>query len=378
MNKYLKIITPIALLIVAGFVAILIVPKWQQAKTAASVPVSDGSLQDFYNTAQQLAQAPAPAASTTASFLAVGDIMLSRNVAAKIDEAKDVDLPFQNMTDILKSTDFNFANLESPVAAPGTAPIVGGQSLTFGAAGSSLQGLKDFNFGVINLANNHAFDQGLAGLDYTRSLLDGLNILHEGTGDNLNQAWTPAMITANGIKICFVGAAYGTNTGGSEAARYVAETSDTAHLKTAILQAKTICDYTITTMHAGIEYTATPNQAQITFAHAAIDDGADMVIGAHPHWVQPIEKYNGKYIFYSLGNFIFDQEWSPATTQGLTLKITLSQTGNNLQGQKSQAQLESIQLIPVILENYSTPRPATPAEAKSVLNKIGITYGRLP
>ena len=79
-------------------------------------------------------------------------------------------------------------------------------------------------------------------------------------------------------------------------------------------------------MHAGTEYTRTPMPQQITFAHAAIDDGADIVIGAHPHWVQTIEKYKGKYIFYSLGNFIFDQAWSQETMEGLTLKITVSKT----------------------------------------------------
>lgn len=377
MAKYLKIIIPIALLIIAAFVAILVVPKWQQAKTAPGVPVADGSLQDFYNTAQQLAQTPTQATSTTTTFLAVGDIMLSRDVAATTIKSGDMDYPFANIADLLKSTDFNFANLESPVAAPGTTPIVGGNSLTFGAPSSSLAALKTYNFQIINSANNHAFDQGLPGLEYTRTVLDNLGIAHEGTGDNLEQAWTPAVVTSNGIKICFVGAAYGTNSGGGTAAQYVAEITETNLLKSSILNAKSLCDYTVVTMHAGIEYTATPNQGQMTFAHAAIDDGADIVIGAHPHRVQPIEKYNGKYIFYSLGNFIFDQSFSPDVMQGLTLKITIGkQAGTKLQGSSQAATLLSIQLIPVIIQN-SQPRPATSEEAKNILNKIGITSSTL-
>ena len=137
-------------------------------------------------------------------------------------------------------------------------------------------------------------------------------------------------------------------------------------------------------MHAGIEYTRAPNQAQMTFAHMAIDDGADMVIGAHPHWVQPIEKYKGKYIFYSLGNFVFDQDFSTDTMQGLALKIQISnnQTAavqntttpnaaglNDLQGPRQPAILDSIQLIPVIIQN-SQVRPATDEETKSILGKI--------
>ncbi len=282
------------------------------------------SLSDYYQEAQQIAQQPGPTTATV-TFLAAGDIMLSRNVAAEINTHSDPQLPFSGMAEVLKSTDFNFANLESPVA-PKT-PVVGGTSLTFGAASSSIPALEENNFKIVNLANNHAYDQGLAGIDYTRQILDQNNILHEGTGDTLNQAWQPAVVTANGIKICFVGAAYGTNTGGATAAQYVAEIAETDRLKTAITQAKSECDFVVATMHAGIEYTRTPNQAQVTFAHTAIDDGADMVIGAHPHWVQPIEKYDGKYIFYSLGNFIFDQDWSTDTSQGLTLKIQLSKTG---------------------------------------------------
>jgi poly-gamma-glutamate synthesis protein (capsule biosynthesis protein) len=377
MAKYLKFIIPIGLLITASFVAILVVPKWQRPQTVSSVPVADGSLQDFYNEAQQLTGASQTAATTTTTFLAVGDIMLSRDVAATTIKAADVDYPFANVADLLKSTDFNFANLESPVAAPGTVPIVGGNSLTFGAPSSSLVALKSYNFQIINSANNHAFDQGVAGLSYTRSILDNLGIAHEGTGQNLNQAWTPAVVTANGIKICFVGAAYGTNSGGSTAAQYVAEISETDMLKQAINTAKAECDFVVVTMHAGTEYTRTPNQGQIDFAHAAIDDGANMVIGAHPHWIQPIEKYNGKYIFYSLGNFIFDQAFSPDVMQGLTLKITISKpAGTKLQGSAQAASLLSVQLIPVIIQN-SQPRQATSEETKNVLNKIGITSNTL-
>jgi hypothetical protein len=143
-------------------------------------------------------------------------------------------------------------------------------------------------------------------------------------------------------------------------------------------------------MHAGTEYTRAPNAAQIAFAHAAIDDGADMVIGSHPHWVQTVEKYKNKYIFYSLGNFIFDQAWSQDTMEGLTLKITLSKIGatpvspsfskegaggsslsaDDLQGSRIPAELQSIELIPVIITN-SQPRPATADETKKILEKIG-------
>jgi poly-gamma-glutamate capsule biosynthesis protein CapA/YwtB (metallophosphatase superfamily) len=345
---------------------------------------SSDSLEGYYQAGQQINQSANQQA--TATFLAGGDIMLSRNVAAEIKKAGNVNYPFRNMADVLKSTDFNFANLESPLSASAKSAIIGGHSLIFGAPWDNLKGLSSNNFKIVNLANNHTFDQGITGLNYTRSQLDTLNIQYEGTGENLGQAWQPAVVEAHGIKICFVGASFSSlNDGGKATNNYVARIEDITRLKTSVATAKSLCDFVVATMHAGTEYTRTPNQAQIAFAHTAIEDGADMVIGAHPHWVQTIEKYNGKYIFYSLGNFIFDQEWSQDTKEGLALKIQISKaktqntltpraaTLDDLQGPRQPAILDSIQLIPIILENYSTPRPATAEETTKILNKIGQT-----
>lgn len=342
---------------------------------------SDGSLQSYLNLAQSL-NPRGSVATTSATFLAGGDIMLSRNVAAAIQKSNDVDLPFRNIADILKSTDFNFANLESPVAPFAKNQIIGGHSLLFGAPAGYIKGLADFNFKILNLANNHALDQGLLGIKATRSALDNLNIKYEGAGDNLDQAWQPAIVEANGIKIGFIGASYASvNDSGKTTNNYVARIGDLENLKSSIQNLKSKSDFIVVTMHAGTEYTKTPNAAQTAFAHAAIDDGADMIIGSHPHWVQTIEEYNDKYIFYSLGNFIFDQDWSQETKEGLTLKITLSKSGGtnpqapgaaslgDLQGSRIPAKLESVELIPIII-NSSQPRPATADEGKKVLKKI--------
>lgn len=339
--------------------------------TLYKMPTTNSSLAGYFQRGQEIAQENVPQ-QTTATFLAAGDIMLSRNVADAIKKSGDVDLPFKNMADILKSTDFNFANLESPIVAKG---IVGGHTMVFGAPEDYVADLKTYNFKILNLANNHAFDQGLKGLDNTRAVLDGMDIKHIGTGDNLDKAWQPAEIDANGLKICFVGASFSSiNDGGKTKNDYVARIEDISELKSIILNLKSACGFIVATMHAGTEYTRTPNQAQINFAHAAIDGGADMVIGAHPHWVQTVEKYQNKYIFYSLGNFIFDQEWSQETKEGLTLKITVSKAPTSaLQGSQTSAQIDSIQLLPVILENFSTPRPANEQETKNILKKIGQT-----
>jgi len=342
---------------------------------------SGGGLNYYYEKSKNLAGITDN--TSTVTFLAVGDMMLSRNVAGTIQKNNDPLLPFRTMESILKSTNFNFGNLESPFTEKN--PIIGGHSLVFGAPKEYVKGLVDYNFKILNLANNHGFDQGLKGLQFTNSWLDQNGIKHIGAGASLKEAWQPAIITANGLNICFIGASYSSiNDGGKATNNFIARIEDVKNLKSSILNLKSKCDFIVATMHAGTEYVRNPNKSQIGFAHTAIEAGADMVIGAHPHWIQTMEQYQGKYIFYSLGNFIFDQEWSQDTKEGLTLKIQISKnkTSNpaapgaaqldDLQGNRVPAQLDSIELIPVIIENYSTPRPATEEESRRILEKIKV------
>jgi poly-gamma-glutamate synthesis protein (capsule biosynthesis protein) len=342
----------------------------------------NGDLSYYYQKAQELAQQNNQKVS--ASFLVVGDIMLSRNVANVIKKASDPLLPFSKMADVFKEVGFSFGNLESPFS--GSDYFNPSGTMVFNAPKGNIKGLVEYKFKILSLANNHALDQGPRGLQYTEKYLSDNNIQHIGTGNNLAEAWQPAVVEQNGIKICFVGASYASvNDNGKTTNDNVARVEDTASLKLNIEKSKSLCDFVVVAMHAGTEYTRSPNANQTNFAHAAVDAGADMVIGGHPHWIQTTEKYNGKYIFYSLGNFIFDQDWSQDTKEGLALKIQISKskiqnqttpgaaTLDDLQGTRTPAKLDKIELIPVIIENHSTPRPATADEAKRILDKIGLS-----
>jgi len=403
-SKLIKIVIPIlfTLALALGFFQREEITDFLKPQAAITYfkNASTDSLSGYYQKSQDIIRGNNK--KKTVTFLAVGDIMLSRTVAGTMAKASDPLLPFSNMTDILKATDFNFGNLESPISGRNDFNPTG--SLVFNVPEKYTAGLKTYNFQILNLANNHALDQGKEGLFHTMDFLDTLGIKHVGTGKNLEEAWRPAIIESNGIKICFIGASYSSvNDSGQTKNNFVARIEDVSNLKSSILNLQSTCDFTVVTMHAGTEYTRKPNQSQIDFAHKAIDAGADMVIGAHPHWIQTIEKYcpnslsnspstihgegargevtntascsTPKYIFYSLGNFIFDQEWSQDTKEGLALKIKISDLGmkNSLQGPKVPATLDSIELIPVVIENYSTPRPATPEESKKILEKIGET-----
>ena len=323
-------------------------------------------------TPNQTKKEPEKITESKVTFLAVGDMMISRGVAKAIDRAGTPLAPFEKMRDVFLSTDFNFGNLECPIS--GRENVVG-KGLMFNMRTKDLEGLKKYNFKVLNFANNHAMDQGLNGLLNTQKVLSENGITYLGTGENLEDAWTPKIYEVNGVKIGFVGACYVSINDGSGAARnnYVARFQDMDRLKKAIEKLKADgADFIITTMHAGVEYTRKPHQPQIDFAKNSIDYGADMVIGAHPHWVQVFEQYKGKYIFYSLGNFIFDQTWSRDTQEGLALKITLDSKKSNIQG-NSKTNVQQIELMPVVLENASTPRLGSEAETQQIMKKIGAT-----
>lgn len=320
--------------------------------------------------------APLTYDSKEVTFLAVGDMMISRGVARAIDAAGDPSLPFRPLDEVFKSTDFNFGNLECPISGNDN---VKGKGLIFNMNTKHVPGLVAANFKVVNLANNHAMDQRLPGLQNTQKVLKENNIEYLGVGDNLDQAWTPKIYEVKGVKFGFIGVSYASvNDGGIARNNYVARLEDYDRLKSTIAKLKPQVDFILVTMHAGIEYQRRPHKPQVDFAHAAVDYGADIVIGAHPHWIQVNEVYQGKYIFYSLGNFIFDQEWSRDTKEGLALRITVQKKEIStsiplVTGFIRAARVKQIELIPVILEKYSTPRRATDEEQRQIFTKIGAT-----
>ena len=212
----------------------------------------------------------------------------------------------------------------------------------------TIEGLTFAGFDVISLANNHAFDYGRAALEDTflRLKTAGVDehsfistrrsarvIDYIGAGLNENEAFSPIIKEINGsigspqVKIAFL--AY-TNLG-PETWKATAENSGIAwiseknfeRIKGEIENAKSKADILIVSLHSGEEYLSEPTQFQIEFSKAAIDSGADLVVGHHSHVVQSMEKYGDGWIFYSLGNFVFDQSFSEETMRGQIIKILI-------------------------------------------------------
>ena len=294
-------------------------------------------------TVSRVAPRPVP---QEARILLVGDIMLSRGVAAQMRNAQDWDLPFRDVRDFLRSADLNFGNLESPFSTRGRATPHG--SMIFNAPPPGVQGLEDYGFRVVSLANNHAFDQGADGLAYTLQHLHEHHVQTVGAGHSLAEAWRPALFEVKDMKVGFLAASYASiNDNGSATNPYVARIADLGRLTVAVSNLASQRIFVIVSMHAGTEYTSQPNARQIAFAHAAIDAGASVVVGHHPHWTQPFERYKGGLIFYSLGNFVFDQGQAKDTREGLAVKLHL------LQGRLLSADLQ-----PIEIERYCCPHLA--------------------
>src|SRR3989344_6916350 len=172
LKKFAKIFIPL-LFLTAIILGLLQREETTTYDSKSNQSIGGKSLVDYFNTAQELAQDKEPQI-TKATFLAVGDIMLSRNVAGTIKKANDPLLPFSKFQDVFNSVDFSFANLESPISGKDHFNPTG--SLIFNAPLAYTQGLSKYNFKALTLANNHDLDQGEEGLFYTLSYLESLGI----------------------------------------------------------------------------------------------------------------------------------------------------------------------------------------------------------
>lgn len=253
------------------------------------------------------------------TLLFSGDIMLSRSVGDKIKKTGDWRWPFLKISDITSGADLFFGNLEGPISDGG----VDMKSVySFKADSRVADGLKYAGFDVLSVANNHMGDWGTEAFDDTLEILDENNIDFIGGGKNNKEAYDFKIKEVNGIRFAFLGytALSARHIWADDDASGVA-LLDVDKLKEGIKKAREKSDAVIVSIHFGEEYQIASNKYQQSIARKAIDAGASLVIGHHPHVVQEIEKYKDGYIAYSLGNFVFDQLFSKETMEGMLLKV---------------------------------------------------------
>lgn len=304
--------------------------------------------------------APEAEIATTTMFFG-GDVMLSRNVGQKMERYDNWSWPFENISGLMSSADLAVINLESPFTIGGSHLVKTG-SFSFNADPQAAAGLNSAGIDLVSLANNHIMNQGVKGIKDTQEILSQNNIGFVGAGLNEQSARRPIIKEINQNKFGFLAYAYPDDYSVAATTTPGIANLDIGKMQFEVGQLKKRADVVIVLMHAGTEYEKLPNSAQSRFARAAIDAGADLVVGHHPHWVQGVEIYRGKPILYSLGNLVFDQMWSQETREGALAKIIWN-----------GADINSIEIIPVIVEDYGRPRLADSAgESARIIGRMGL------
>jgi poly-gamma-glutamate capsule biosynthesis protein CapA/YwtB (metallophosphatase superfamily) len=238
------------------------------------------------------------------TLLVTGDVIPARGVNYFATVKRDFLWPFRPTADYTKNADVTYINLEAPLFAG--CPVSPAESFTFCGDARFVNGLNFMGAKVANLANNHLSNYGAEGITATDQLLQSHGILTSGLGP-------VAVIDIRGIKFGFIGF------------NGVGRAIDQTALKAGIARARQQADIVVVQFHWGKEYERQPMPDRgvptpddpVGIGHEAIDWGADIVIGNHPHWYQGIEVYKGKLITYAHGNFVFDQMWSEETREGV-------------------------------------------------------------
>lgn len=288
-----------------------------------------------------------------------GDILLDRGVGEKILQEGN-EYPYEYVKDILNKSDIVYGNLECPLLIEGT-PTIKRRELIFKGNIANSIALRKAGYNILNLANNHAMDYGADGLMNTINVLMESSIKPLGGGMDNNSSHNPVFITKNGIKVGFLGY----STFPPEGYVYLEDKPDIARFSNSltsvdIKKTRSQCDFLIVTFHWGKEFSYFPSDLQREMAHLAIDSGCDMVVGHHPHVLQGIEKYKGKSIFYSLGNFVFDKQIPPGTDESIILNIRVDKKG-----------VVDSEIIPVRIRNCQ-PMPLHGEDAEYILDRIRI------
>ena len=294
------------------------------------------------------------AAREIVTFCAAGDVMLDRGIRAKIEQ-NGVNYPFEETAEFIKTCDLAFCNLECAISPRGNRLW---KKYVFRGDTSFVEGLRRSGFNTFCLANNHTLDYGRDAFLDTKEALERNGLYVVGAGRNQTEALSAKVVRIKGMTFAFLasldmpldGIAYSENLPGP------AQT-DLRRITEEIHRVRKRVDFVIVSFHWGAELYPFPSERQRECAHRVIDEGADLVIGHHTHAIQSIENYRGKFIFYSLGNFVFDSR-SPEVKESLIFTTEFTDRG-----------VEYPSVIPVVLKGCR-PILAEGQDSVRVLNRI--------
>ncbi|MDO8570338.1 MAG: CapA family protein [Candidatus Daviesbacteria bacterium] len=277
------------------------------------------TLEQIFSANHQLPKTADPKKIRT--LIATGDVIPARSVNYQAVTRNNFNWVWEKTGNIIKNADITLINLESPLIT--NCPLTQ-EGMIFCGDKRNIAGLKFAGVDVANLANNHSGNYGQQGITEAVDLLNQTNILPAGING-------PVYQNIRGLKFGFLG---------YNALEKINEEKVCQDIK----EVKNKAQIIIVAFHWGTEYQAQPDEFQKNLAHKAIDCGVDLIIGNHPHWIQPVEIYHDKLITYAHGNFIFDQMWSEKTKEGVVGKYTFYDD-----------KLIDVEFLPVKIENYGQP-----------------------
>ncbi len=289
----------------------------------------------------------------TVTLAAVGDVLLARYVGKEI-ENHGPDYPFEHITGIISSADIAFFNLECTLSTRG---VPQRHRYLFRADPRLAENLQKAGFDVACLANNHTLDYGRDAMLDTIEAVEKAGMVAIGAGRDREDALRVRVVEKNRLKVGFIGYSDIPSCG-------VVRLNDKPtiaginldELPEQIRSAKAECDVLVVSFHWGIEYMKRPTERQQEIAKLAIDNGADLILGHHPHVLQPVDTYKNKPIIYSMGGFIWDPilkdtdksaiyilELAPSSaklTKTIPIKITKCQPRNAECGVRNRGNME--------------------------------------
>lgn len=298
----------------------------------------------------------------------VGDIMLGRRVGRAY--ADDPTAPFRPFAERLAGADITVGNFEATLSDNGR-PTQGGDS--FAAAPAMLAGLELAGFDAVGLANNHLGDYGTTAMLETFATVEETGIGYFGGGADLAEARAPWIVEHGGVRVGFLGTesigetpaatrnSPGTNRLDMPPRTGPLDQSALDRIAADISALDAEVDTVIVVPHWGTQYTHVPEQVQHDVAARFAEAGADLVVGGHPHWVQGWETVGDTTVVHSLGNFIFDMEFSRQVQEGVFVEIVLW-----------DGDVKAIEPVAYVIEDH-VPRPATAEETAEILSDVRST-----
>lgn len=292
---------------------------------------------------------------------AVGDINLDRSLGAMLAKG-DLAYPFADAVEPLQAADITMGNVESALGNTGEPEQ---KRYPFRAPPEAAAALQLAGFDIVSLANNHGMDYGEEALLQAIDLLEEQGIMTSGAGANSAAARAPKIIELNGLRTAFFGyvnvpaeASTGFDTASWTATEEEAGVAwaDPMLIAEDITAVRDQVDLIVVQLHSGYEYLPAPSEAQQEAAHAAINAGADLVVGHHAHILQGIEQYGDGVIIYGTGNFAFDIDGPPETA---IFHIWLDGDG-----------VRELLVEPAIVQFGGQPRLAASWEAPAILSQV--------